>query len=58
MRRILAMAVTIAAIFSLTPSLAQATPTTKDVSLSRKYQMPVNALLTYRTLQASLSIKT
>ena len=58
MRRTLAMAVTIGAIFSLTPSLAQATPPTKDVSLSRKYQMPVNALLTYRTLQASLSIKT
>lgn len=58
MRRILIMAVTVVVIFAVTPSLAQSTPTTKDVNLSRKYQMPVNALLAYRTLQASLSIKT
>ena len=57
MRRKLALWMALAVMISLTPNLAQATPSTKDVSLAREYQMPVNALLTYRNLQASLLVK-
>ena len=57
MRRLLTATMTAVVILTLAPTLVQGAPSTKDTSLAGTYQMPVNALLTYRNLHASLAVK-
>ena len=55
MKRSIAIITALGLLITLTPTSSQAASSAKDIALAKKYQMPLNALLVYRAVTASVT---